>query len=431
MNYNPVVAIAFCLAILWGFTACEDNSGADRNVLVFSKTEGFRHSSIEPGIAAIKKLGKENDFNVFTSEDTEVISEAFLENISAVIFLNTTGDIFSPQEQAIFERYIQAGGGFVGVHSAADTEYDWVWYGSLVGGYFQSHPATQPAKINVTDPTHPSTEMLPNTWERTDEWYNYKNIQSNLNVVLTVDESSYEGGTNGEHHPIAWYHEFDGGRAFYTGLGHTEESFLEELFLQHLLGGIEYAIGDNKRDYASATTYPLPEENRFVQTVLATSLYEPMELDILPDGRILIVERRGRIKMYVPRQERMVTITKMNVHTEFEDGLLGLAIDPNYEENHWIYLFYSPVGERPVQHVSRFVFQDDSLHYASEKVVLEIDVQRESCCHSGGSLEFDNNGHLFIGVGDNTNPFASSGYAPIDERPGRQPLGCAGLIWQY
>ncbi len=419
---NTFPTLLFGLVLLLFFSACEES--ADVRVLVFSKTAGYRHASIEPGIKAIQKLGKENGFKVVSTEDANAFREENLAQYAAVIFLNTTGDVLDHVQQADFERYIQAGGGYVGIHAAADTEYDWMWYGKLVGGYFNGHPNNpnvRKADIQVLDKNHPSTKMLPERWERDDEWYNYKNLNPNTQVLANLDETTYEGGTNGENHPIAWYHDFDGGRAFYTGGGHTDASFVEPLFLEHLLGGIQYAIGDNVRDYTQAHHHRVPAANRFVKTVLAQNLNEPMELDLFPDGRILFVERAGAIKLYDPEKDRLREVTKFPVFTKYEDGLLGMAIDPNYEENKWIYLFYSPLGSKPVQHISRFVFDDDSLHYATEKVVLEIDVQRDECCHSGGSLEFGPDGNLFIGVGDDTNPFDSDGFAPIDERPGRKP----------
>lgn len=415
--------ITYCLSavlLLTAFSSCNQASSREQRVLVFSKTAGFRHKSIETGVEAIRKLGKENGFTVVHSEDSGIFTEDNLKNFSAVIFLSTTGDILDAAQQAEFERYIQAGGGFVGIHAAADTEYDWPWYGDLVGGYFHSHPQIQEAQIKVVDKSHISTKMLPDVWKRTDEWYNYKDRRDNTNVLLKMDESSYQGGNMNGDHPIAWYHEFDGGRAWYTGLGHTEESYSEPLFLQHILGGIQYAIGKNKIDYGRASTQPVPDPTRFVKTVLASNLDEPMELDMLPDGRILFVERKGAIKMYDPERDYLSTVTVLPVYTQFEDGLLGLAIDPNYAENNWIYLYYSdPDPDKWEQHLSRFVFRDDSLHRSSEKVLLSVNVQREECCHSGGSVEFGPDGLLYLSTGDDTNPFASDGFNPIDERPGR------------
>jgi cytochrome c len=244
MNFTKR-GLDFLLAtlIFVGVSSCTENKGT--GVLVFSKTEGFRHESIETGIEAIKKLGFENDFKVDATENANAFNEKNLQNYAAVIFLNTTGDVLDHYQQADFERFIQAGGGFVGIHSAADTEYDWQWYGKLVGAYFESHPPTCKATLKVIDKNHLSTSMLPETWERTDEWYNYKSLNAEVTQLLMLDETSYEGGTNGENHPCAWFHDFDGGRAFYTGGGHTHESYAEPLFLQHLLGGIKYAIGEN------------------------------------------------------------------------------------------------------------------------------------------------------------------------------------------
>ena len=411
------IYLSLVLFLLSNLLGCSQSN--ETKILVFSKTEGFRHQSIEAGIVAIKKLGNENGFSVDATEDASDFNEKNLQRYAAVIFLNTTGDVLDHYQQADFERFIQAGGGYVGIHSAADTEYDWKWYGEMVGGYFASHPPVCKAALKVVDKNHISTSMLPETWERTDEWYNYKSLNPKVTKLIMLDESSYEGGTNGDNHPSAWYHNFDGGRAFYTGGGHTIEAYKEPLFLQHILGGIKYAIGENELDYTKVRNFRVPNENRFVKIVLAQHLNEPMELDIFDDGRILFIERKGNIFLFDPTVDSLQKITKFPVHTEHEDGLLGLAIDPNYNENHWIYLFYSPLMDKPVQHVSRFVFDKDSIFYETEKVVLEIPVQRDECCHSAGALEFGPDGNLFISVGDNTNPFESDGFAPIDERDRR------------
>ncbi|RPD93424.1 carbohydrate-binding protein [Aureibaculum marinum] len=390
----------------------------DKKVLVFTKTAGFKHGSIPSGIKAIIKIGAEHGFLVDTTDNSNWFTEEKLKNYSAVIFLNTTGDVLNQSQQSNFERYIQAGGGFVGIHAASDTEYDWPWYGNLVGAYFVNHPKIQEATLNVTDITHISTQHLKSTWVKTDEWYNFKDINPNINVLLKIDENSYSGGTNANNHPMSWYHNYDGGRAFYTGIGHTNETYQDSLFLSHLSGGIQYAIGDNILDYGKATTEKIPNENRFVKTVLDFNLDEPMELDEVPGKGILFIERRGNIKFFDFKENKTKEIAKIDVFYGNEDGLLGLAVDPNFEQNNWIYLFYSKPGDEPLQHVSRFDLVNNELHLNSEKILLEIPVIRE-CCHSGGVLEFGPDGNLFIGIGDNTNPFESNGYAPIDEREGR------------
>jgi type 1 glutamine amidotransferase len=213
-------------------------------VLVFSKTTGFRHDSIPRGIAAIEALGAAHGFAVEATEDAARFSEAVLARYKVVVFLNTTGDILDAGEKAAFERYIRSGGGFVGIHSASDTEYGWPWYGRLVGAWFASHPDIQRATVRITNPDHPSMKGLPALWERTDEWYNFRsNPRGAVQILATLDEATYSGGTMGADHPITWCQTIDGGRSWYTAMGHTKESYDEPLFRLHLLGGIESAAG--------------------------------------------------------------------------------------------------------------------------------------------------------------------------------------------
>lgn len=212
-------------------------------VLVFTKTNGYRHKSIEKGVATIKALGLQNKFVVSHTEDSLAFNDDNLKKYDLVIFLSTTQDVLGSAQEDAFEKYIQGGGSFLGVHAAADTEYEWPWYNKLVGAYFKSHPKQQEAKIDVMDKSHPATAHLDNVWMHFDEWYNYKSINPDLNVLMKLDEDSYEGGENGDNHPIAWYHEFDGGRAFYTGLGHTDEAYDDPKFKKHLMGGIAYCLG--------------------------------------------------------------------------------------------------------------------------------------------------------------------------------------------
>lgn len=216
-------------------------------ILVFSKTAGFNHPSIRNGNAAIMALGATHGFEVDTTTRADLFTDNNLKKYAAVVFLNTTGDFFNQEQEAALERYMKRGGGFVGVHAATDGEYNWPWYGKLVGAYFESHPETQQATLRVYNKEHAATRHLPDEWVRTDEWYNFKNMNPEVKVLISIDETSYKGGKNGENHPMAWYHDYGGGRVFYTALGHTEESYSEPLFLQHLLGGIRYAIGLDKK----------------------------------------------------------------------------------------------------------------------------------------------------------------------------------------
>lgn len=215
-----VMTSAAAAAVLIGCVSGPAASkGADETrVLVFSKTAGFRHDSIPEGIAAVRELGAAGGFTVDATEDAGAFTTGNLARYDAVVFLSTTGDVLDAAQQGAFERYIKRGGGYVGIHAAADTEYDWAFYGGLAGAYFQSHPAIQPATVDVEDRAHPATSGLPSTWNRTDEWYNYRsNPRDHAHVLASLDESSYTGGTMSGDHPIAWCQEYRGGRAFYTG----------------------------------------------------------------------------------------------------------------------------------------------------------------------------------------------------------------------
>lgn len=222
--------------------AAPDHPNFDTRVLIFSKTAGFRHGSIGSGIAAFKELGRENGFDVHLTEDASYFNDGVLPRYDAVVFLNTTGDVLNDEQQSAFERYIQRGGGYLGIHSATDTEYDWPWYGRLVGAYFAGHPAVQDAIVKVTDRDHPATSHLPAEWNRRDEWYNFRAQPKGVRILAYLDTTSYNGSTM-DPHPIAWSHEFDGGRAFYTEGGHTNESFEDEAFRRHLLGALNWAMG--------------------------------------------------------------------------------------------------------------------------------------------------------------------------------------------
>ncbi|MFE0712863.1 ThuA domain-containing protein, partial [Streptomyces sp. NPDC058865] len=225
-------------------------------VLVFSRTAGFRHSSIDDGIAALRSLGAENNFTVDASEDPQVFTTGNLAQYRSVVFLSTTGDVLGDTQQTAFEQYIKGGGGYVGIHAAADTEYGWPFYEGLAGALFHSHPAIQSATVRVEDRAHDATAHLGTTWQRTDEWYNYRtNPRATARVLASLDESSYSGGNMSGDHPIAWCKDYQGGRAFYTGGGHTDESYGEPAFRRHLLGGIRWASGMTEADCRPETGY--------------------------------------------------------------------------------------------------------------------------------------------------------------------------------
>ncbi|MFD9969003.1 ThuA domain-containing protein [Streptomyces sp. NPDC059011] len=215
-----------------------------KRVLVFSKTAGFRHDSIPTGVTALQELGTGSGITVDATEEAGQFTTANLARYDAVVFLSTTGDVLNAEQQRAFENYVSTGGGYMGVHAAADTEYDWEFYGGLVGAHFHSHPQIQKATVRVEDHDHPATSHLDAAWERTDEWYNYRtNPRGQARILATLDETTYQGGNMKGDHPIAWCQTYEGGRAFYTGGGHTKESYAEPAFRQHLLGGLRYASG--------------------------------------------------------------------------------------------------------------------------------------------------------------------------------------------
>lgn len=440
---KKIFAFAMIVSVVCLYFSCSHKRNEKPKVLVFSLTKGFHHESIPDGIAAIQKLGQENNFDVDTTTNPEMFNDSTLKNYSAVIFLCTTGDVLDYRQEAAFERYIQAGGGYVGVHSATDTEYDWGWYGRLAGGYFYDHPGihdknnnVQEGMFTVVDRNNISTKHLPEKWKRTDEFYSFKKLDSaDIHVLITIDENSYQGGKRMSYHPMAWYHDYDGGRAFYTALGHTKESYTEPNFLKHLLGGIQYAIGDNlELDYSKAKTQLPPDDDRFTKTQLVQGeFFEPTEMAVLPNLDILVAQRRGELLLYKNDTKKLKQVGYLNVYwhantpgVNAEEGFMGLTKDPQYAKNNWIYIYYSPV-DSSVNRLSRFTFKNDTLDMASEKTILEVHAQREICCHTGGSIAFGGDGLLYLSTGDNSTPFdepgvkyVSNSFAPLNDIPGHQ-----------
>jgi type 1 glutamine amidotransferase len=228
------------------------------NALLITKTAGWHHESINEGVAAIKALGEKNFFNVTWNQDGVPITEKYLQNFQVIIFLNTTGDIFKEEEQKAIEKFIQSGKGFVGIHSASDTEYDWPWYTKMVGRMFHIHPLIQTAKLKLTPNKFQGLEGFTDGQLWTDEWYEFGPEKiSGLNYILAVDEASYspkvewadrnlKGVGMGDFHPIAWYHDYDGGRSFYTALGHLPTDYSNTAFLNHIYAGIYWAATGKK-----------------------------------------------------------------------------------------------------------------------------------------------------------------------------------------
>ena len=248
MNITMNKTLLFFL--LFGITS-EIIAQPQFRALLFTKTAGWHHESINEGVDAIRKLGVRHQFEVDWQEMAWQINDENLENFDVIIFLSTTGDILDEDQQAAMERFIQSGKGFVGIHAASDTEYEWEWYTQLVGRMFDYHPNNQTTRVTVIDRNFPGLERVPNSYLWTDEWYAFgeEKVQG-LNYLLTIDESMLELQPSwvkepvtpmGEFHPVSWYHEFDGGRSYYNAMGHMPETYSDQMFMEMLYGGIYWA----------------------------------------------------------------------------------------------------------------------------------------------------------------------------------------------
>lgn len=388
-----------------------------QRILVFTKTAGFRHDSIPAGRNMLQKLAQEQGWELELTEDAGAFTRENLARFSAVVWLSTTGDLLNAQQKAAFESYIDNGGGYLGIHAAADTEYNWPWYGELVGAYFHSHPHNQSAVIQIENRNHPATRHLDTSWRHFDEWYNFQsNPRSQVEVLMSLDESSYAPGAGAMgDHPIAWYQRVGAGRAFYTGLGHTIEAYSNPNFVQHIKGALIW-VGRLDAD-VPAWQGPPPPDADFTVRQLATGINLPMVLQISANNDIYVIGRQGEFYAYESGELRLKST--LSVNSANEGGLTGFVLDPNFLTNRLLYLHYTDVSG--VQHhVSRFSLDaDNTLNLASEKRLLSYPVDRR-CCHVAGDMAFDSEDNLYIATGDNTDPFESNGYAPIDERPGRE-----------
>ena len=421
MNKTILFALLGCY-----FFSC-NTSDKTPKVLVFTKNTYSTHESIPAGIKAISNLGIQNNFIVDTTSDAAYFNDDSLRNYAAVVFLNTSDNksaLLNQYEEAAFERFIQSGGGYAGIHAGSDAEYDWTWYGKLVGAIIKEDSSEkQETVLHVQDTSTNLTKGLSLEWNVTEAWNKFSGLNSDVHILITANDNQ----------PVSWYHDYDGGRAWYTTLGHDEEVYNDPNYLKHVLGGIQYAIGNNKKDYSKAKTDVPPDESHFTKTALSTGeFFEPVEMTVLPNLDVLIVQRRGEILLYKNETKQISQAGFLDVYFKVlkaervnaEEGLLGICKDPNFEKNHWVYMFYSP-ADTSVNRLSRFEFKDDKIDMTSEKIVLQFYSQREICCHTGGSIAFGPDGLLYLSTGDNSTPFnaprerfVNRGYSPMDNRDG-------------
>jgi uncharacterized protein len=254
MKLKKISALIFLISIFFQLNIMAQQQHF--KALLVNKTNGWYHESLHYGVVALKKLAQTKSFDILVWEDPNGFTDKYLEQFQVIIFLSTSGNIFDSTQQKVMERFVQSGKGFVGIHSASDTEYDWAWYNKLVGRMFHIHPVVQTAKLKILDATFPGLQGFANDKLWTDEQYEFGEEKvTDLKYILAVDETSYNpkvqwgnkiGNGMGKFHPLAWYHNFDGGRSFYTALGHLSTIYSDKAFLDHVYAGILWAATGKK-----------------------------------------------------------------------------------------------------------------------------------------------------------------------------------------
>ena len=416
------------------------------HALIFSRTTGFRHSeAIEAGHEAFDEMAAAEDYDVTHSEDASLFTDHGLRQFDVIVFLNTDGEgILNARQRNAFERWMQRGGGAVSIHADANADRNWEWKTDMMGGaLFDNHPQGplqfQAADVVVEDDSHPATAELPPVWNRVDEWYNFTaNPRDDVHVLLTLDEESYEGGQHGDDHPIAWCTQYDGGRHFYTALGHEDAAnnsvaWSDDLYRGHIQGALEWAAGEEAAD-CGPDREGIPTEGSLQKVTIEDDVANPMSVDIANDGRVFWTQMGSTqaplggpadVKMHDPETGLTHTIATLTVHRRNENGLTGIALDPNFDSNGFIYLYYSepgPVTELGAHRLSRFTFDPEAgeagqLDMDSEVVLLKVPHQRQVCCHTAGSIQFGPDDLLYLSTGDDTEHARSDGRSNHDARP--------------
>jgi type 1 glutamine amidotransferase/PKD repeat protein len=412
------------------------------DVMAFTEAVGETHDSAGDGVDALRDIGRREGFRVtHERSSTGAFTTSNLQRYQAVVFLNTAGDVLNDAEQAAFESYYRNGGGFLGIHSAIVTEPDWAFMTELLGTRAEGAAAPlDNATIKVADRVHDASKSLPEYWQHSDEYYNFEdNVRGFQHVLATVDETTYEGGTDGFDHPIAWCQDYEGGRAFYTGVGHTRQAFRSDTLRRHLAGAVQWTAGRSDPTYSDCGATVLSNFQQ-VKITAPPNLNEPIGFDQFPDGRIVQTTRDGRVRLHDPETGSVDVIAQIPVYTHSEDGLYGPAVDNNFASNRWVYLFYAPVemegiaenglpypdttppGNAPTIaedvstfqawlgyfQLSRFKFVEAEgtepahLDLGTEQKIMKVEVDRGACCHVAGDIDFDKHNNLWLVTGDDT-----------------------------
>ncbi|SDT39895.1 Glucose/arabinose dehydrogenase, beta-propeller fold [Jiangella sp. DSM 45060] len=415
-------------------SAHEGEHGEAAHVLIFTKTTQFRHTeAITQGVPVLQAAFEAAGISSEHTEDSSIFNDEDLSHFDALVMFQASGDPWTAEEKAAMERYQQAGGGIVAIHNAADMRGNYAWWDNLIGALMPGHAATGtspglPGTVRVEDGAHPSTTHLPQRWNRADEWYNFSaNVRGTAHVLATMDETTYDPGGNaqGYDHPISWCKPYDGGRAWVTAMGHFGAHYTQEPdFVQHIVGGVQWAAGVAEGD-CGGTVW-----EQFERVPLDQNTSAPFAMDVAPDGRVFFTELvRGQIRVYDPATQVTSTAITIPVYSGGEDGLLGIALDPNFAENGHLFVYHSKASADDtdpanfVSTLSRYtVGAGSQIDPASEVVVLEVPARRlpDEPGHTGGGLEFGPDGSLYLSVGDDVNPHSepSGGYAPLSERDG-------------
>ena len=410
-----VLAVPF-LAVL-PTQAHEDEHG-DAHVLIFTKTTAFRHTeAINQGTPVLQDALEDAGITSEHTEDSSIFNDEDLAHFDALVMFQTSGDPWTEEEKAALERYQQAGGGIVAIHNAADMRGNYTWWDDLIGSLMPAHAATGTSPglsgtVRMEDQTHPSTTHLPQRWNRADEWYNFStNVRGDAHVLATMDETTYNPGSAamGYDHPISWCKPYDGGRAWVTAMGHFGAHYTEEPdFVQHIVGGVDWAAGRAEGD-CGGTVW-----DSFEKVALDQNTSAPFGIDVAPDGRVFFSELvRGEIRVYNPATHTTTTAITIPVYSGGEDGLLSIALDPDFDENGHLFLYYSPASDDDTDpanffnQISRFTVNPDStIDPDSEVVIMEVPARRlpDEPGHTGGGMAFGPDGNLFLSVGDDVNP---------------------------
>nr|WP_227025596.1 ThuA domain-containing protein [Streptomyces tsukubensis] len=441
--------------------------GSDVKVLVFHGAVGEESPTVDAGIEAIEKIGQTGPaaerFSIETSGNAKVFTnEKKLGKYNAVVFLTGAGDVLNAEQEAGLTAYMKAGGGFLGVHDAARTEPYSEWYTGLIGARPTdgSGASTQRATVEVGDRQHPATKSLPLEWKHPDKWLNWaENPSGKVHTVARVRETTYKPGegANGADHPVSWCRDYDGGRSFYTGMGGTTDSFSEADFRTHLRGALLWTTRISRADCQATidSNYTAERVTQPNQPGQNDQIGEPHGLVTAKDGRVFYIGRggkdasspvitdwndpdvgkgQGEIHIYDPKTKKVTLAGSLTVFgnkgggdelVKVEEGLLGIELDPRFEDNGWVYLHYTPHSkldrdkQMATRQVSRFTLNrtTNKLDLSSEKVLLSWPVQVHSCCHAGGGLAWDSKDNLYIATGDNNSSQFSDGYSGNNPQP--------------